>query len=65
MGRRGQKGHGPVLVVRVQFEPNRLAVDCLAAAYEQVAPIKRRTLDVAPRSELGHREPMRRVGSGA
>jgi hypothetical protein len=65
VGRRGQKGHGPLLVVRVQFEPNRLAVDCLAAAYEQVAPIRRRTIDVAARSESGHREPMRKAGRGA
>jgi len=64
VGRRGQKGHGSLLVVRVQFEPNRLAVDCLAAAYEQVAPLKRRTLEVAPRSEPEHREPMRKAGRG-
>ena len=30
------------LEVRVMFEPNRLAEQCLAAAYERVVPINRR-----------------------
>jgi hypothetical protein len=36
------------LAVRRRFEPNRLAPECLAAAYEQVAPLSRRPRVVAP-----------------
>ncbi len=33
---------------RWRFEPNRLAPECLAAAYARVAPLSRRPLGVAP-----------------
>jgi hypothetical protein len=36
------------LTVRRQFEPNRLAPECLAAAYAWVAPLSRRPLGAAP-----------------
>jgi hypothetical protein len=40
----GQRRRGPVRVVRVRFEPSRLAAACLADAYEQVVPlVQRRT----------------------
>jgi hypothetical protein len=35
------------LAVRRRFEPNRLAPQCLAAAYAWVAPLARRPLGVA------------------
>jgi len=36
------------LAVRRRFEPNRLAPECLVAAYARVAPLSRRPLGVAP-----------------
>jgi hypothetical protein len=36
------------LAVRRRFEPNRLAPECLAAAYARVAPHSRRPLGAAP-----------------
>jgi len=36
------------LAVRQRFEPNRLAPECLAAAYARVAPLSRRPRGVAP-----------------
>jgi len=37
----------PRLAVRRRFEPNRLASECLAAAYAWVAPHSRRPREVA------------------
>jgi hypothetical protein len=36
------------LRVRVSFEPNRLAADQLAAAYDQVLPTRRRAVGSCP-----------------
>jgi hypothetical protein len=47
------------LSVRRTFEPNRLAPECLAAAYEQVAPLSRRprvVLPLAPPHRAGEAE---------
>jgi hypothetical protein len=38
----------PSLAVRRRFEPNRLAPECLAAAYARVAPLCRCPLGAAP-----------------
>jgi hypothetical protein len=35
----GQRRRESVRVVRVRFEPSRLAAACLADAYEQVVPL--------------------------
>ena len=37
----GQRRRESVRVVRVRFEPSRLAAACLADAYEQVVPLVR------------------------
>ncbi len=44
------------------FEPSRLALACLAQAYERVVPITRRTALPAARRPLGHTENKRRAG---
>jgi hypothetical protein len=50
------------LTVRRRFEPNRLAPECLAAAYGRVAPLSRRPLVTVPlprpclAAEEGHRK---------
>jgi hypothetical protein len=60
VGRRDEEGRG-ALVVRVRFEPSRLAGDCLAAAYEQVAPVRRRPVEETAQGEgAGHRGVLRR-----
>jgi len=48
--------------VRTMFEPSRLALACLAQAYERVVPITRRTALPAARRPLGHTENKRRAG---
>ena len=45
------------LAVRRRFEPNRLAPECLAAAYARVAPLSRRPLLVAPLPHPGRAAP--------
>lgn len=37
------------LEVRVMFEPNRLAAACLADAYAQLVPVRRRSVHAIPR----------------
>ncbi len=43
----------PVLAVRATFEESRLAAACLATAYEQAVPVRRRTAP-APRPSTSH-----------
>jgi hypothetical protein len=54
--RRGEGEDRGALVVRVRFEPSRLARDCLTAAYEQVAPVRRRPIEgMAQGEDAAHR----------
>ncbi len=46
---REEPRHRQSLTVRPRFEPNRLAAEHLADAYERVVPISRRMLAAAPR----------------
>jgi hypothetical protein len=52
------------LEVRVQFEPNRIAGEYLASAYERVVPIVRRDLreSAEGRAEVVRDQPMRQAG---
>jgi len=43
----------PVLAVRATFEESRLAATCLATAYEQAVPVRRRSA-AATRSSTSH-----------
>ena len=53
----------PVRVVRVRFEPSRLAAACLADAYEQVVPLgRRRAPHREPVAETARTEPRRSDG---
>ena len=55
----------PARVVRVRFEPSRLAAACLADAYEQVVPLgRRRAPHREPVAETAETEP-RRGGGGS
>jgi hypothetical protein len=45
---RDEQDRNRPLVVHVRFEPNRLAGDSLAAAYEQLAPVRRRIVRPVP-----------------
>ena len=54
MGRRAQQPRKTV-EVQVVFEVSHLAADCLAAAYERLVPILRRSLSPAPTpQQVGH-----------
>ena len=44
-------------VVQVRFEPSRLARDYLAAAYEHVVPMRRRSVSPPPSDELDQTAP--------
>ena len=53
----------PVRVVRVRFEPSRLAAACLADAYEQVVPlVQRRATHWETMAETTETEPRRSEG---
>ncbi len=41
----------PNLILRIRFEPHRLAPDLLTEAYAQVVPIRRRSLPVGAVNE--------------
>jgi len=65
VGRRDGEDRG-TLVMRVRFEPSRLAGDCLAAAYEQVAPVRRHPVErTAQGKDAADREVMRPNKAGA
>ena len=64
VGRRDGKDR-EALVVRVRFEPSRLAGDCLAAAYEQVAPVRQRPVEAAEGEDAAHLGVMRPNKAGA
>jgi hypothetical protein len=53
--RRKQQENRP-LVMHVRFEPSRLAMDYLAAAYEQVVPIRGHRVSPPPASALVYQE---------
>ena len=42
----------PILVIRRRFEPNRLAPECLAEAYQRLVPLARRKLPAATHAPL-------------
>ena len=53
----GRREHQPrkTVEVYVGFEVSHLAADCLAAAYERLVPILRRSLSPAPMlQQVGH-----------
>ena len=68
-GPRGRTGAPAALVVRVAFEPSRIARDCLAQAYTVAVPVVRRP--AAPRFVSGGAGltapagPRRAAGGGA
>jgi hypothetical protein len=50
-------------VVRVRFEPGRIERECLAGAYEQVVPIRRRVVvPIETRSAVARAPMLQRVG---
>jgi hypothetical protein len=51
-----QKKENVPLVVQVRFEPSRLAGDYLVAAYEQLAPIRRRRVGPSISGSLVHQD---------
>lgn len=49
--------------LRVRFEPSRIERHCLASAYEQVAPIRRRVpMSSETRFRIVRAQPLQRVG---